>query len=65
MRELERGVQGDSCGANTLLRGGHPLDGVRGGRECESRAGEGKDVVDVEDEEKGKCRFLREKDCSA
>lgn len=41
------------------------MDGGSGGRECESRAGEEQDELDVEDEEKGRRRFLREKDCSA
>lgn len=65
VRELDRGVQGDGCCANILLTEGHPLDGVSGAKECESRVGEEKDELDVDDEDKGTRRFLREKDCSA
>lgn len=65
VRELDRGVQGDGCCANILLTEGHPLDGVIGAKECESRVGEEKDELDVDDEDKGTRRFLREKDCSA
>lgn len=64
-REQDRGVQGDGCWGNILLRGGHPLDGGSGGTECESRAGEEYDELDVDDDEKGSRRFFREKDCSA
>lgn len=65
MREQDSGVQGDGCWRNILLSGGHPLDGGCGGRECESREGEAKEELDVDDEEKGTWRFFREKDCSA
>lgn len=65
LRERDRGVQGDRCWGNIRLSGGPPLDGGSGGRECDSRAGEEKDASDVEEEEKGRRRFLREKDCSA
>ena len=42
------------------------MDGGSGGRECERWAGEEKDELDVDDEENGgRRRFLREKDCSA
>lgn len=41
------------------------MEGGSGGRECECRAGEEHDECDVEDEESGIRRFLREKDCSA
>lgn len=63
MREWERGDQGDGGRwGKTRLRGGQPLDGGRGGSECEIWAGGERDEAD---EEKGRRRFLREKDCSA
>lgn len=65
MRDQDRGVQGDGRWEKILLREGHPLDGGCGGRECETRAGEEKDGQDVDDEDTGTRRFLREKDCSA
>lgn len=65
LREPDRGVQGDGCWGNILLRGGHPLEGGSGGRECESLAGEEYDELEIDDEEKGRRRFLREKDRSA
>lgn len=41
------------------------MEGGRGGREWDRRAGGERDDVEVEDEENGSRRFLREKDCSA
>lgn len=41
------------------------MDGGCGGRECDSRVGDEMEEFEVDDEEKGTRRFLREKDCSA
>ncbi len=65
LREQDRGVHGDLCWGNILLKGGHPFDGGNGGRECDTRVGEEWDELDVDDEDKGRRRFFREKDCSA
>lgn len=64
-REQDSGVQGERCCGNSRLTDAHPLDGVRGASERESREGEEKDESDGDNEDPQPLRFLMEKHCSA